>query len=143
MPNHIKNHLRIQAPEALKAEIWSAISGDEEGMLIDFEKIIPHVNTMPVPEGQCGYTSNDIRHARSLGLLDELTYNRRHWPDAVFRVDYADEDIESNCGILVFHGDEMEEHEPYYAVAFALELHGLDPRASDLDDGYTKSRWIP
>ena len=138
MPNYCDNSLSIEGPHDTLRKIHDLVRGEENPF--DFEKIIP----MPADvedwyDWRCENWGTKWNSSGAL-IVDDNTYEfdtawstpyevlvelSKQFPNSTISVDYADEDIGSNCGSYVLKNGELLE-ETNGDDDFALDLWGYD-----------------
>ena len=151
MPNHILNQLNISGNEKQILKLREQIKGDDNNekcedddiLLIDFEKIIPMPETekdnwynwrlenwgtkwnayhfVDEPSDH-GFIQFDTAWSTPKPIIKKLS---ELYPTLTFYVEYADEDLGSNCGTYQYkNGKLLKETEE--DLEFACNLQGLD-----------------
>lgn len=157
MPNHVTNHVEVSGPDAEETmkKYFRLPSNDDEVLTFDFELIIPTPKDADWYSFHCSQWGTKWN---SYAIKVEMETHTKFkfqtaWstphpifiklsqmePKLVFHVDYADEDIGSNCGSYTIEdGEEIERRSfPHYSKLsqqFAKTLWGWEDEDEDEDE---------
>ena len=142
MPNHVTNILTISGEEAYVANVMKAIRGNNDNELIDFMVADPMPKELLDGDGWYGWRSmhwgtkwnaydsesiseNEIQFLTAWSTPEEAIKKfSSMFPEASFRVVYADEDIGYNCGEYTYdEGEIANEYRPDGGSDDAMEYY--------------------
>ena len=153
MPNWVTNIIEVDGEKEIINQMFENVKSDKT--LFDFNKI----KEMPKSEELNWYdwsvnnwgtkwnTDSDVSISGNVVVFDTawstpfyvLSELSNQYPTLSFIINYADEDIGSNCGMYKLQGGDTLEEEKG-DIVFACEVLGLDP--ADYDSGYRRDKVI-
>ena len=155
MPNNVINHVEVSGPNAeeIMKKYFRPPSNDDEVLTFDFESIIPTPKDADWYNFHCSkwgtkWNSYDLELETYSKFKFQTAWSTPHpifiklskmEPTLIFHVDYADEDIGSNCGSYTIEdGKEIETRGfPHYSNVsrqFARTLWGWEEDDEEEED---------
>lgn len=140
MPNWVKNKLFIHGPSDMVKQCTLDIASEDEH--ISFEKILPKPKDIgdgwydwcienwstkwdvnETYEDENGYICFDTAWSTPHAIILELSIR---YPELIFEVQYADENLGSNCGKYKFQNADEIEFTAAYGIEEACDIWGYD-----------------